>query len=122
MAEINLADELDKILTQYTDEVMEVTREVLEEVGKDAVKDLKKTSPRRRGKYAKSWTSQNEKSPTGYSVTIYDKKRYYLTQLLEKGHAKRGGGRVDAIKHISTANDEAQEKAVKKIIERIQRI
>lgn len=62
--------------------------------------ELKATSPksknkRRSGQYAKSWT----KKKRGKMIIIHNKE-YQLTHLLEKGHAKRGGGRVEAKVHI----------------------
>ena len=60
------------------------------------MRQLKATSPKRTGKYAKSWT----KKKRGRKIIVHNKE-YQLTQLLEKGHAKRGGGRVAARVHIA---------------------
>lgn len=72
---------------------------LLNEVTEDAVKTLKATSPTTTKKYAKSWT--RKKTSNGY---VIHNKRYYFTHLLEYGHAKVGGERVDGIKHIEPVN------------------
>ena len=74
--------------------------------GKEAVKDLKANSPKLTGKYAKSWTVKKvSESSHGLDVVVHNKKYYRLTHLLEHGHAKRGGGRVDAIVHIKPVEE-----------------
>lgn len=92
----NFTEQITQFLTEYTNDVQEELLEAADEVAKDAVKELKRTSPKDKGIYAKSWTKR--KIADGFVVC---NKRYYLTHLLENGHVKRGGGRVRAIKHIA---------------------
>jgi hypothetical protein len=100
-------------LRQYTQEVQEEIKEASNDVTKDGVKQLKRRSPRRTGKYAKGWT--RKKQGSGYVV---HNRVYQLTHLLEHGHAKRGGGRVHGQPHIRPV----EEQMIKEFEERIERV
>ena len=76
------------------------------DLAKGAVKQLKETSPKRTGKYAAGWTRKKK----GKTIIVHNR-RYQLTHLLEKGHAKRGGGRVAARVHIAPVEKEVQSLA-----------
>ena len=76
------------------------------ELAGTAVKQLKSTSPRRTGRYASGWT----KKKRGKTIIVHNRS-YQLTHLLEKGHAKRGGGRVAARVHIAPVEKWTQDQA-----------
>lgn len=110
-----LADELVSAIKEYTDEVVEKVEMFADELSQKGVKLLKEKSPKKTGEYARSWGRVKTKG--GY---IIKNKKYQLTHLLEKGHAKVGGGRVPARVHIAPVEEqliqefvEAVEKAVK---------
>lgn len=118
-----LAAEIAKELETYSQEVVEKINVSSERVGRAAVKRLKLTSPKRTGKYAKSWTMKTEKQfEQPHSRIIHARKPYYrLTHLLEHGHAKRGGGRVSGKPHIGPAEEEAVRKFTSEVEEAIRR-
>ncbi len=99
---IDISQEMAHQLAEFTEEVQEALEEASDEVTMEAVKTLKATSPTRTKKYAKGW--RRKKTSNGY---VIHNKRYYLTHLLEHGHAKRGGGRVDGKAHIGPAEQQA---------------
>lgn len=118
-----LAAEIAKGLADYSQEVVEKVNVSSEAVGKAAVKQLKQTSPKRHGKYAKSWTMKTEPEVGQPHKRIVHVKapHYRLTHLLEHGHAKVGGGRVEGIPHIRPAEEMVIEQFIREVEEAIKR-
>ena len=118
----NLDKAINKILEQYKDDVtmtvkdlsMKFTKKGAEAVGQSAGAAFGG------GKYARSWTSHYEEDRLSAQGVIYSKVPG-LPHLLEKGHAKRGGGRVSGRTHIQPVEKElieAFERTVKDDIQR----
>lgn len=116
-----LGQEIQKIIEDYAEDAKGVVEEALPKVGKEAVKELKKRSPKKTGKYSKGWKSKVEKDRLSSKVIVYNKTSYQLTHLLEKGHANRDGGRTKGYPHIKPTEDIAVDKAIKMIEEGIKR-
>jgi len=118
-----LAAEIAKGLADYSQDVVEKVNVSSEKVGKAAVKQLKQTSPKKTGKYAKSWTMSTEKEiGQPHKRIIHAKAPHYrLTHLLEHGHAKRGGGRVEGKPHIRPAEEEVIREFTREVEEAIKR-
>ena len=78
-------------------------------------REISQNAPKRTGQYAKSWkTRVTGESSQNLKVTVYAGK-YQIAHLLENGHAKRGGGRVEGIPHIAPA-EENGEKLLQELI------
>lgn len=110
----DLSKSILKELQRYSriiEEDLEVTKK---EVADDLLQEVKSKSPKSTGSYAKGW--RIKKSGSGY--LLYNKTDYQLTHLLEHGHAKRGGGRVQGKQHIAPA----EEKAIKDLLSRIEKM
>ena len=120
---LNVSQQMKEILTNYTDEVKDVVRDTLEEVGKEAASELKTAgSFKGTGKYKRGWDSTVETHRTFDSVVVHNKKKYRLTHLLEFGHACRGGGRSKTreFPHIGPVNEKATQRAEREIIKKIE--
>ena len=118
MAEIKISkfsSEIARHLREYSTEVEEGLENAKVKISKEAVKTLKATSPKRTGKYAKAWT--RTKVGTGWVIHVAAP-HYRLAHLLEKGHAKRGGGRVPGRVHIAPV----EEKAIKDFESEVERV
>ncbi|MCI0767868.1 HK97 gp10 family phage protein [Bacillus sp. TL12] len=114
MSSINdFANEIARELQRYSNALEEDVEKATEEVSDNLVDDLQQNSPKRTGKYRKGWRKKKE----GKKYIIHNKTHYQLTHLLEKGHAKKGGGRVPAKVHIAPA----EERAIADLLERVER-
>lgn len=102
---------LKAITTEVEDEMKEVTIDV----AKEGVKMLKAESPKNSGDYAKSWTRKKD----GDGQVVYNKDHYRLTHLLEKGHAKVGGGRVSAQPHIKPVEEKLEQMMIDELERRL---
>ena len=105
-------------LLEYAELAADVMKDCVKKAGNTVKKETQAGAPVRAGKYKRSWAvkRQRETSST-LEVVVYSRNRYQLTHLLEKGHAKRGGGRVKAVPHIAPA----EEKGVRELEEGIKR-
>ena len=108
-------DELLKELINYTGNVADGVKKLADATMKEFVEDTKADAPENTGDYRKAITSTTL-SETRYSKTKvwYVKSPHYaVAHLLEDGHAKQNGGRVEARPHIR----KNAEKAIKKFEE-----
>ena len=105
-------------LLEYAELAADVMKDCVKKAGNTVKKETQAGAPVRTGKYKRSWAvkRQRETSST-LEVVVHSRNRYQLTHLLEKGHAKRGGGRVKAIPHIAPA----EEKGIRELEEEIKR-
>ena len=115
----DLADEIANTLSGYTENVAEGVKVAVDETMKELVADTKKDAPERSGRYKKAIASKvrfedNYEKRVTWSV----KKPFYaLSHLLEKGHAKRGGGRVKAYPHIENNREKAEARFTERVKE-----
>lgn len=117
--------EIIDILDEYKEEAKEAIAQTLPLVGKEAAQELKATSPKKSGKYANGWKAQldtRKRSKDRTAIVVFNKSHYYLTHLLEFGHAKVNGGRVAPIPHIAKAQENAENKTIERIKDKLERL
>lgn len=121
-----LGAEIARLMEEYASEVAADTKEEAKAVAKETVKELKQTSPEgpgsRKGHYKDGWASKVEsENAVSIGIRVYNRKKPGLTHLLEKGHAKRGGGRVAGIPHIGPAEQQAAKEYERRLKARLSR-
>ncbi|MDR3241806.1 MAG: HK97 gp10 family phage protein [Lactobacillaceae bacterium] len=119
MIEADLSDGITKYLSEYTDEVVEALDKTKQNVAKEAVQKLKQggSYKDRTGKYTKGWKVTHQ----GTTYTVWNSKQWYLTHLLENGHATRNGKRTKAYPHIAVIDEWVAEEMVKRTEEALKK-
>lgn len=116
-----LSDAILEQLNEYKDLAVEEMNEAVKAAGKTVVNEIAANAPERTGTYAKSWKSKvTSQTQYGIHVTVYSPTRYRIAHLLENGHAKRGGGRVEARPHIAPAEDVGEKQLEEDIRKRLE--
>ena len=111
-----LSDEIMDALEEYKEMTEEVVQTAVDTVSKETRKIVQAGSPVQTGGYQKGWAVKKTSAKAGQvSITVYNRKKPGLTHLLEKGHAKRGGGRVAGQPHIAPAEQYAVSELENKI-------
>lgn len=113
-----MADVVMDGLLEYAELATDVMKDCVKKAGNTVKKETQEGAPVRTGKYKKSWAVKRQRETSNtLEVVVHSRNRYQLTHLLEKGHAKRGGGRVRAVPHIAPA----EEKGIRELEEGIKR-
>jgi ribosomal protein S20 len=108
----NLNDAILSQVRNYTQDVKEKIEAAAKESAQELAKELKQVKIEKTGSYKKGWRVKKK----GKVYVVHNATDYQLTHLLEHGHAKIGGGRVDAKIHIAPA----EEKAVHAFIDKVE--
>lgn len=98
-----------KMVAEHVESQQKAGGDLVRKAGRKTASELRKTSPKRTGRYAAGWGMTSESDSDDHvEVTVHNKRRWQLTHLLEKGHVKfifghNTGERVRAIPHIAPA-------------------
>jgi hypothetical protein len=115
-----LGDEISKLMKEYTDVTSMEVENAVDSVSKETKKIAQAGSPRKHSGYSRGWSVKKQKLGKGkVEMTVHNRKKPGLTHLLEKGHAKRGGGRVAGRTHIAPAEQYAVSRLESEIKRRI---
>lgn len=113
----DLAKTIESEVRNWTKDVVDDIDDIKKDITKNGVKQLRESSPKRTGDYAKNWTSQKLKN--GDQVIYQKAPTYRLTHLLENGHAKRNGGRVSPKVHIAPVEEELLSNYISRVEKRL---
>lgn len=113
MSNVNI-DDLAAAVMDGLEEYVELAdaemKKAVRKIATQVKKEIAANAPKRTGEYAKSWAvKKTGESSHSIEMTVHSKSRYQIAHLLEKGHAKRGGGRVAARPHIAPAEYHGEE-------------
>lgn len=113
-----MADAVMEGLLEYAELATDVMKYCVKKAGNTVKKETQANAPVKSKRYQKSWTVKKQKeNSNSLEVVVHSRNRNQITHLLEKGHAKSGGGRVRAIPHIAPA----EEKGIRELEEGIRR-
>ncbi len=110
-----LSTAIETELEKYSQEVADQIKQDVRDVAQECVEDIKREAPKRTGKYRRGWRAEVVyESNEDIRVIVRNKTAWQLTHLLEFGHAKVNGGRVEGKAHIGPAEQRAKKSLLEK--------
>lgn len=123
VAPADLSKAIERTLAEYAGVVFADLEESTAETARECSDEIRANALGHGWKdYAKTWTKTKEKSrkSTSSNWIVHAKNGgYQIAHLLEKGHAKRGGGRSRAFPHIAPAEAHAEERLITQLRQKI---
>ena len=103
-----MANQIANALRDYSNVTREQVNEIAELIAKRGVVKLRTAGSFKdiSGDYRKGWRAKK----VGNKWVVHNATDYQLTHLLEKGHAKVGGGRSQTFPHIKPVEQELIEE------------
>lgn len=124
----SLSEEIQNQLKNFGTSLNREINEGLKEVAEKTAETLRQGGPynERSGKYTHDWDVKLRKRSYSSVImteeyTVYNKKNYQLTHLLEKGHVSRNGSRVRPFEHIKPAEELAEQMAISEVNKAVRR-
>ena len=115
-----MGDIIMKELEEYAKLATDDMKDAVKDTAKSVKKDIEGSAPVLPGRYKKSWSIKSiSENANSIDMVVHSRNRYQLTHLLEYGHAKRGGGRVEGKPHIAPAEQRGNETLVKTIEQKL---
>ena len=116
-----MSDTIMKDLTEYASVATDDMKQAVRDAGNTVKKQIQTNAPVDTGAYKKSWTvTKVSENSSSLDLVVHSKNRYQLAHLLEHGHAKRGGGRVEARPHIAPAEESGKEQLLSELEKALQ--
>lgn len=116
--------QLARIINNYSDEIVQIMDDEAQKTSEETLKIVESKSPKRTGKYSKSFKIKRESRLKGSSYIIHSPKHYRRTHLLEKGHIivvnGKTYGRTRAFPHFAPAEEHAKKVYPDRVSKRIE--
>lgn len=110
-----LEDAVRAELEQYASEVQEEVDSAVVRAARRCLAQIRRNSPKKTGDYRKGWRLRTDKTRLSISEIIHNATDWQLIHLLEFGHQKASGGRVEGEPHVEPAEQQAERELLTEI-------